>query len=124
MCNGWKKGMKSLSLRRQMGAGSFNRCRCSSCCILYQKAKAGIDNNLDSTSGKKKERKNAAILSMYKQQQNGENKTFKRLFKLGNRRKRRSLRFKCRTDFLDGGFTVQSKVTKVRGGCCCWSPRR
>ena len=54
MCNGWKKGMKALSLRRQMGAGSFNRCRCSSCCILYQKAKAGIDNNLNSTSGKKK----------------------------------------------------------------------
>ena len=121
MCNGWKKGMKALSLRRQMGAGSFNRCRCSGCCILYQKAKAGIDNNLDSTSGKK-ERKNAAILSMYKQQQSGDNKTFKRLFKLGNRRKRRSLRFKCRTDFLDGGFTVQSKVTKVRGGW--WWTRR
>ena len=74
MCNGWKKGMKSLSLRRQMGAGSFNRCRCSSCCILYQKAKAGIDN-LNSTSGKKR-RKNAAILSMYKQQQNGKKQNF------------------------------------------------
>jgi len=78
----------------------------------------------DNPHKNKKQKENKIYTQTHLHKQNGDNKTFKRLFKLGNRRKRRSLRFKCRTDFLDGGFTVQSKVTKVRGGCCCWSPRR
>jgi len=74
MPNGWKKGIKSLSFRQQMGADTFDRCRCSSCMVSYQQERAGVDHCGSSTyttctlvDTNRKKRKNSDLLVLYRQ---------------------------------------------------------
>ena len=65
MPSGWKKGLKTLSVRQQMGNQSFDRCRCSGCCKARHEARAGYLP--DSLTEKDRMRKNVDLLVLYKQ---------------------------------------------------------
>ena len=74
MPNGWKKGIRSLSFRQQMGADTFDRCRCSSCMVSYQQERAGVHHCGSSTytsctlvDTNRKKRKNSDLLVLYRQ---------------------------------------------------------